>query len=210
MIVHTQEVDLVDGDVSADFEWAVRDARIAAWDIETSGLDWRLDRIATCQLHVPNVGTQVVRIAGNEPARLRELLTSERVVKVFHHAPFDLRFMRHHWKATARSVACTKVLSKIVRPEASSEEHSLKPTLERFLGVVLDKKQQTSDWLAPSLSQEQLKYAARDVEYLVPLFDRLMDEARSSGVADIAERTFEYLPTRVETDIRGCGDVFAY
>jgi ribonuclease D len=37
-----------------------------------------------------------------------------------------------------------------------------------------------------------------------------MDEARANGVADIAERTFEYLPTRVETDIRGCGDVFAY
>ncbi|MDT5199365.1 MAG: ribonuclease [Mycobacterium sp.] len=210
MIVHTQEVNLVDGDVSADFEWAVRDARIAAWDIETSGLDWRLDRIATCQLHVPNVGTQVIRMNGHEPERLRELLTSERVVKVFHHAPFDLRFMRHHWKATARSVACTKILSKIVRPEAASDEHSLKPTLERFLGVVLDKRQQTSDWLSPSLTQEQLTYAVRDVEYLVPLLDRLMDEARASGVADIAERTFEYLPTRVETDIRGCGDVFAY
>lgn len=210
MIVHTQEVNLVDGDVSADFEWAVRDARIAAWDIETSGLDWRLDRIATCQLHVPNVGTQVIRMNGHEPERLRELLTSERVVKMFHHGPFALRFMRHHWKATARSVACTKILSKIIRPEAASEEHSLKPTLERFLGVVLDKRQQTSDWLSPSLTQEQLTYAVRDVKYLVPLLDRLMDEARASGVADIAERTFEYLPTRAETDIRGCGDVFAY
>lgn len=210
MSIHTKDVNLVAGDVSAEFEWAVRDARIAAWDIETSGLDWRLDQIATCQLHVPNVGTQVIQMTGHEPERLRELLTSERVVKVFHHAPFDLRFMRHHWKATARSVACTKILSKIVRPEAAREEHSLKPTLERFLGVVLDKGQQTSDWLSPSLTQEQLIYAVRDVEYLVPLLDRLMEEARANGVADIAERTFEYLPTRVETDIRGCGDVFAY
>lgn len=210
MTVHAQEVNLVDGDVSADFEWAVRDARIAAWDIETSGLDWRLDRIATCQLHVPDVGTQVIRMTGQEPKRLRELLVSERVVKVFHHAPFDLRFMRHHWNAMARTVACTKILSKIVRPEVASKEHSLKPTVEQFLGVVLDKRQQTSDWLSPLLTQEQLIYAARDVEYLVPLLDRLMEEARASGVADIAERTFEYLPARVETDIRGCGDVFAY
>lgn len=210
MITHTQEVNVVDGDVSADFEWAVRDAHIAAWDIETSGLDWRLDRIATCQLHVPNVGTQVIRMNGCEPERLRELLASERVIKVFHHAPFDLRFMRHHWKATARRVACTKILSKIVRPEAASEEHSLKPTLERFLGVILDKTQQKSDWLSASLTHEQLLYAVRDVEHLVPLLNKLMDEARASGVADIAERTFEYLPTRVETDIRGCGDVFAY
>jgi len=107
-------------------------------------------------------------------------------------------------------VACTKILSKIVRPEAASGEHSLKPTLDRFLGIVLDKSQQTSDWFSPLLTQEQLTYAARDVVYLLPLLDRLMEEARASGVADIAERTFEYLPTRVETDIRGCGDVFAY
>ena len=209
-MIDMPKVDLVEGDVSSDFESAVRDARIVAWDIETSGLDWRLDRIGTCQLHVPNVGTQIIRMNGHQPERLRELLMSEHVRKVFHHAPFDLRFMRYQWKASARSVACTKILSKIVRPEASSEEHSLKPTLERFLGVVLDKSQQTSNWLSPTFTQEQLMYAVRDVEYLVPLLDTLMDEARANGVADIAERTFEYLPTRVETDVRGCGDVFAY
>ncbi|MBB5164946.1 hypothetical protein [Mycobacterium sp. AZCC_0083] len=209
-MISTREVDLVEGDVSSDFEWAVRDAAIVAWDIETSGLDWRLDRIGTCQLHVPDVGTQVIRMNGHQPERLRELLMSEHVRKVFHHAPFDLRFMRHHWKANAQSVACTKVLSKIVRPAASNEEHSLKPTLERFLGVVLDKTQQTSNWLSTAFTPEQLAYAVRDVEFLIPLLDTLMNEARANGVADIAERTFEYLPTRVETDIRGCGDVFAY
>ncbi|ODR07303.1 hypothetical protein BHQ21_09625 [Mycobacterium sherrisii] len=212
MITNAQKVDLVEGDVSADFEEAVRDTGVVAWDIETSGLDWRLDRIATCQLHVPNVGTQIIRVGsdGRRPDRLRELLISEHVLKVFHHAPFDLRFMRHHWKAEARSVACTKILSKIVRPEADRSDHSLKPTLERFLGITLDKSQQRSDWFSPVLTQEQLAYAAQDVVYLLPLLVRLMDEARASGVADIAERTFEYVPVRVETDIRGCGDVFDY
>lgn len=210
MTGYIQDVVLVEGDISADFESAVRDSQIVAWDIETNGLDWRLNRIATCQLHVPDFGTQIIRVDQRRPDRLRELLMSEHVLKVFHHAPFDLRFMRHHWKADARRVSCTKILSKIVRPEAASEEHSLKPMLERFLGVVLDKTQQTSNWLSPELTDEQLIYAARDVKYLVPLLDRLMDKARASGVADIAERTFEYLPVRVETDIRGCGDVFAY
>ncbi|WP_168214987.1 hypothetical protein ACRDU6_01150 [Mycolicibacterium sp. ELW1] len=205
-----QEVDLVEGDVSSDFETAVRDARLVAWDIETSGLDWRFDRIGTCQLHVPDVATQVIRLNGHQPERLRELLTSEQVRKVFHHAPFDLRFMRFHWKASARNVACTKILSKIVRPEVDAGEHSLKPTLQRFLGVVLDKSQQTSDWMSSAFTEEQLAYAVRDVLYLVPLLETLMDEARANGVADIAERTFGYLPIRIETDLRGCGDVFAY
>lgn len=203
-------VTVVDGDVSADFEWAVRDARIVAWDIETSGLDWRLDRIATCQLHIPGQATQIVRVNGHPPERLRELLMSERIQKVFHHAPFDLRFMRHQWKASARNVACTKILSKLLRPDVDSREHSLKPTLERFLQITLDKSQQVSDWFSPTLTEAQVEYAVRDVKFLVPLLSKLMEEARASGLADVAERTFDYVPTRVETDLRGCGDVFAY
>lgn len=201
---------LVEGDISPEFEWAARDARLAAWDIETSGLDWRLDQIATCQVHVPGVGTEIIRMDGTVPERLRELLISERVTKIFHHAPFDLRFMRHHWNAAPHNVACTKILSKIVSPDIPNREHSLKPVLRRYLSVAIDKTMQTSDWMSPNLSREQLAYAAEDVEFLVPLFDRLMEAARANGVADIAEETFAYLPTRIETDLRGSGDLFAY
>lgn len=204
------DVRLVVGDISHEFEWRVREAGAVAWDIETSGLDWRLDRIATCQLHVPGVGTEIIQVHGQMPERLRDLLGTERVVKVFHHAAFDLRFMRYHWKVAPRHVACTKVLSKIVRPEVEPEEHSLKAAVRHYLGVELDKSERASDWLAEELTPEQLRYAARDVEYLWPLFDRLMHEARGSGVADLAETSFAYLPTRVETDLRGCGDVFSY
>jgi ribonuclease D len=208
--VQAQRVQLVDGDISNDFRSVIEKAAVVAWDIETSGLDWQADSIGTCQLHVPSYGSQVVRIGEHPPARLRETLASPHVLKVFHHAPFDLRFMRHHWDVVAQNVACTKILSKLVRPEASGQEHSLKPTLEQFLGVVLDKSQQTSNWLSTSLTEEQIYYAVRDVEYLVPLLAALMKAARASGAADIVKETFDYLPVRVETDIRGCGDVFAY
>jgi ribonuclease D len=199
------------GDIDPDFEGVVRDARFVAWDIETSGLDWHLDRIGTCQLHVDGHGTQIIRMEpGVVPERLRELLTSERVLKVFHHAPFDLRFMRFQWNATPRNVACTKVLSKLINPNLESQQHSLKPVLKKYLGIDLDKGQQVSDWLSPELTTEQLAYAAKDVEYLPALYDLLMSDARAHGVADLAEASFAYLPVRVETDIMGCSDVFAY
>lgn len=197
-------------DVSPELDWAARDSRVIAWDIETSGLDWENDRIATCQLYVPGHGIEIIRIGSQVPDRLRELLMSERVTKIFHHAPFDLRFMAHHWKVRPKSVACTKILSKIVRPDLESNEHSLKPVLMRYLQVEIDKTQQTSNWQSHELSAEQLKYAAKDVEFLIPLFEILMSIAGRQGLADVAERTFQYLPTRVETDLRKCGDVFSY
>lgn len=209
-MIQTEGVRLVEGDVSPDFEWRVRDCGFVAWDIETSGLDWRSDKIATCQLHTGEDETEIIQVNGHAPERLRELLTSARITKIFHHAPFDLRFMRYHWGAIPRSVACTKILSKIVHPELDPREHSLKPVLQRYLGVELDKSMQTSDWMKASLSSAQLRYAAKDVQFLPELLDRLMDEARAMGVADLVEATFDYLPTRVETDVLGCGDVFAY
>lgn len=203
-------VTTVAGDVTAEFERAVRTDGLVAWDIETSGLDWRLDLIGTCQLHTPSAGTLIVKIGSHVPERLRDLLGSSRVTKVFHHASFDLRFMSHHWKIVPRNVACTKILSKIVRPGVDNAEHSLKPVLARYLGVEIDKAQQRSDWLQTDLSAAQKAYAARDVQFLIPLLHALQDEARGSGVADIVDKTFAYIPVRVETDIRGCGDVFQY
>ncbi|WP_445257821.1 hypothetical protein [Nocardioides aurantiacus] len=203
-------VDIVDGDVPDYFERAVRKDGLVAWDIETSGLDWRLDRIGTCQLHAVSAGTLIVQINGHVPDRLRDLLGSSQVTKVFHHAPFDLRFMSFQWKVVARKVACTKILSKVVRPDVDKAEHSLKPALARYLGVDIDKGEQQSDWLRTDLTEAQKAYAARDVQFLIPLLHALYEEARGSGVADIVDKTFEYIPVRVETDIRDCGDVFAY
>lgn len=203
-------VQSTEGDISEEFQQMIWDADSVAWDIETSGLDWRHDRIGTCQLYLPEGHSEIVRMAGSRPDRLRKVLESGSIKKVFHHAAFDLRFMRHHWNAAPDNVACTKILSKIIRPGIDPKEHSLQPTLMKYLGVNLDKGQQNSDWLAPSLSEDQLKYAVRDVEYLLPLFELLMQEARELGVAQVVMHTFKYLPTRIETDLRGCGDVFAY
>mgnify|MGYP006194651211 CR=1 FL=1 len=46
------------------------------------------------------------------PDRLYEFLVQ--VQKVFHHAPFDLRFMVAQWNVTPRNIACTKVASKML------------------------------------------------------------------------------------------------
>lgn len=203
-------VKTVLGDVPTDFERIVLNEGIVSWDIETGGLDWRLDQIGTCQLHTPSAGTVIIKIESHVPDRLGFLLESSHVTKVFHHASFDLRFMSYQWKVAARNVACTKILSKIVRPGIDNVEHSLKHVLARYLDVEIDKTQQRSDWLQAELSDAQKEYAAQDVQFLIPLLHVLRNEARANGLADIVDKTFEYIPVRVATDIRGCGDVFHY
>ena len=201
-------MNVLQGDLSADFDEKMRQVGLSAWDLETDGLNFKTDRIRTCQVFVPGIGVEIVQVADSEPHRLIDALASERVAKLFHHAMFDLRFMRFHWSVRARRVGCTKVMSKLIDP--ARESHSLAPLVAEYLGVALDKGQQRSDWSLAELTPEQITYAAGDVVHLPELFQRLWKEAINEGVADLVEQSFEYMPIRVESDLRDAGDIFSY
>ena len=204
------DVTVMKGDLETGYLLAAFRAHRVAVDIETTGLDWKSDRIGTVQIHEPSCGTAIVHSLGNSPQRLIDLMTSGRVQKVFHHAPFDLRFMVHHWGIRPVNIADTKLASRILEPHVDHKDHSLAPLLKRHFNVDLDKSVRFTDWLAEDLSRDQLRYAAQDVRYLLPLLDVLTDAAIVEGVADLIEASYAYLPVRIATDIRGCGDVFAY
>lgn len=204
-----QTVGLLKGDLSDEVLEACLRASIVAWDIETTGLDWRTDRIATVQIHVGE-STYVVQLNGGTPQRLKALLEDHGPRKILHYAMFDLRFMAHHWDATPASVACTKIASKLAHPAAAAAEHSLAPLVERHLGVQLDKTMQTSDWTVAGLQDEQLLYAADDVRYLWPLHSTIERELRQQGLIELRDQCFAHLPTRVALELGGYPDVFTY
>lgn len=135
------------GDLPDELAGAFAGARRVAWDVETTGLDWARDRVGTCQLFTEEVGVAVVSITDRRPARLITLLESPVPEKVFHHAPFDLRFMVHAWGLRPASVRCTKVASKLLRPDVPNDAHSLQRLVSRYLGISLAKGAvRTSDW----------------------------------------------------------------
>lgn len=210
MITSKTAIEVHHGDLPRDLYMEAVAAGTVAWDIETSGLNWAQDRIGTCQVAIQERVSIVVVDQENRPGILAALLEDPDVTKVFHHAPFDLRFMTHHWGVRAANVACTKIASKILNPELSSGEHSLKPVLRRHLGVEISKDEQVSDWLSSRLSNEQLQYAAADAAHLIALSQALWAKCSRAGLSDYLDASFAYLPTRVMLDLRGSGDVFAY
>jgi ribonuclease D len=100
-MIRRDEPVVVSGDLPLELARAFSSSPLIGWDIETSGLDWRSDRIGTCQIFAEDLGAAVVSLSGEMPVRLAGLLENAGVVKVFHHAPFDLRFMVHAWGGAA-------------------------------------------------------------------------------------------------------------
>lgn len=201
----------VRGDLPAELADVLATVPLVAWDVETSGLDWRRDRLATCQVFAEQIGVVVVSLDEKPPLRLKALLEDPAVEKVFHHAPFDLRFMVHAWKAQPMSIRCTKVASKLLDPRAPNEVHSLQQLCLRYLGVRLDKGAvRTSDWLAEELTPEQLDYASTDVLYLPALLGALERELSKAHLRPLYDACCSFLPARVSLELGGYPDVFAY
>jgi ribonuclease D len=190
---------------------ASREHGSVAWDIETSGLDWRSERIALCQLLVANHGLSVVKIrkSRRKPQNLVSLLQDNSVQKVFHHAMFDLRFLCYHWNTSVQNIACTKIAAKLLDPE-KVQGHTLSNLVREYLGVELDKSSRKSDWLTWGLSPEQWRYAGNDVRYLPDLLDRLLRELEKKDRYDLAKRCFAHIPTQVQLEIQGFRDLYGY
>lgn len=206
---HPKELLIEKYDISAVFADLVYEAREVAWDIETSGLNWDSDQIGTCQLYVPQGIVTIVRIGSTIPEKMRAILSDEGVKKVFHHALFDLRFMCYHWKVSARNIACTKAAAKLL-DKSNSEYHKLKPLLNTYLNVEIDKTQTLSNWLSSDLSDQQVAYAVEDVIYLFDLLKALEKKLNSKGLLELAYQSYLHIPTRVELDILGYPDIYTY
>ncbi len=54
-----------------------------------------------------------------------------------------------------------------------------------FLDVEVDKSESRTNWLQRPLTERQLDYAAADVYYLLPCYQRLVDEVKAKGLYDI-------------------------
>ncbi|MGP9788039.1 ribonuclease D [Glutamicibacter sp. 287] len=204
-------LEIHSGDLTQNAFDQLAHQKILACDTETSGLNWQADKLGIVQLYSPFSGTHIVRAVEGKPAKLLcQLLEDSKTRKVFHHAPFDLAFLKAAWDVDVRNVACTKIASKLLWL-SDETDHSLKTLLERRLGVNISKGVvRTSDWTVARLSDEQISYAAQDVRYLVPLLESL-----ESGLADLDrlnlfQECCDFLSTRARIDQLIPGDIFAY
>jgi ribonuclease D len=180
------------------------------------GLNPYRDRLCLVQLSAGDGDSHLVRIPP-QPAgalvqapNLKRLLTDPRILKLFHFARFDIAALKHALGVMARPIYCTKTASRLVR--TFTDRHGLKDLCKDLLGIELKKEQQTSDWGAPDLSQEQLRYAATDVVHLHALKAKLDEMLAREGRTSLAQACFDFLPTRAELDLAGWAevDIFAH
>jgi ribonuclease D len=127
------------------------------------------------------------------------------VLKIFHFARFDMAVLKHAFGIMPRPVYCTKIASRLAR--TFTDRHGLKDLAKELLNIELSKQQQSSDWGADQLTQEQLNYAASDVLHLHALREKLEAMLVREGRQNLARACLAFLPTRVELDLQGWSEI---
>ncbi|MCX8505343.1 MAG: ribonuclease D [Alphaproteobacteria bacterium] len=191
---------------------------VVAIDTETMGLSHYRDRLCLVQVSDGNGVAHLVQIpplaagegngARNAP-NLAKLLADSAKLKLFHFARFDIAALYKHFGVVTRPVYCTKIASRLAR--SFTDKHGLKDVCKDVLDIEISKMQQSSDWGAVTLSDEQLRYAATDVYYLhdikAKLDEILVREARMA----LVQACCQFLPERALLDLAGWeADIFAH
>ena len=192
------------GDLPAD---ALAGALAVAIDSETMGLRLGRDPLCVVQLSDGRGDAHLVRLdrATYDAPNLKRLLADPAVTKLFHFGRFDIAMFWLHLGVLTTPVYCTKIASKLAR--TYTDRHGLKDVTKELIGIDLSKAQQSSDWGAARLSDDQVAYAASDVMHLHALRTRLDEMLVREKRDGLARACFDFLPHRAQLDVAGWEDV---
>lgn len=116
---------------------------------------------------------------------LWELLRDQSVTKVLHACGEDLEVFQYYAGTMPVPMIDTQVMAAFLGYGVSAGFGTL---VKDFLGVELDKGEARTNWLARPLTDRQLDYAAADVYYLKPLFDKLLPLVEAKGWFEALEQ----------------------
>ncbi|MHC6526809.1 ribonuclease D [Vibrio proteolyticus] len=129
-------------------------------------------------------------VALEEMTAFVELLKDASVMKVLHACGEDLEVFQNAFGCTPVPMIDTQIMAAFLGHGLSTGFATL---VAEYQGLELDKSESRTDWVARPLSQKQLEYAAADVYYLYPLYDKLLAEVQQAGWWEAAQQESDLL-----------------
>ncbi|MBI2234109.1 MAG: ribonuclease D [Micavibrio aeruginosavorus] len=201
-------ITLHKGDIPANLSFGPS----VAVDTEAMGLNNHRDRLCLIQLSAGDGNAHLVQFARGEydAPNLKKLLADPGVTKIFHYARFDYAILKHYLGVSCTPLYCTKIASTLAR--TYTDKHNLRELCRELLGIELNKQQQSSDWGAADINDEQKLYAANDVLHLHRIKEKLDVMLTRENRRELAQATMDFIPTRVALDLSGWPelDIFAH
>ncbi|WP_086982807.1 ribonuclease D [Vibrio aphrogenes] len=127
-----------------------------------------------------------------------ELLADTSVMKVLHACGEDLEVFQHVFGCVPTPMIDTQLMAAFLGYGLSTGFAAL---VKDYLAVELDKSESRADWLARPLTEKQHEYAAADVYYLLPLYQKLLTQVEEKGWLEAVQQESRLLVEKRLTTI---------
>jgi ribonuclease D len=167
---------------------------ILAIDTESNSLYAYREQVCLVQFSSRHKDYLIDALVLPDLSPLEGIFASERILKVFHAAEYDLICLFRDYGFRFNYLFDTMIAARIL----GYQNIGLGALLERFFGVQMNKKYQRANWGKRPLKPEMLDYARLDSHYLISLQEILRAELISSGLWDLALEDFRRLTQGIE------------
>ena len=118
------------------------------------------------------------------------LLADDRVTKVLHACGEDLEVFHHTFQQLPQPMCDTQVMANFL---GFANSPGFATLVQQYFQIEIDKGASRTDWLARPLSDTQLRYAAADVWYLLPLYQQMQAQLAQTEWQSAVKNECEFL-----------------
>ena len=183
----------------------LKGAPLIAVDTEAAGYHRYHDRICLVQLSDRSRHYLIDTLALRTLDGVGPLLEDPAIEVIFHDADYDLRLLDRDFGVRVRNLFDTKLAAQLLGEPA----FGLAALVEKYLGVIMDKKHQRADWAQRPLPADLLAYAVEDTRHLPALRDRLFAELQRLGRVAWAEEEFRLREEATREPAANNGDAYS-
>ena len=179
------------------------DKEVLGVDTETEGFDFTCKKMIMFQIGDANnqyiIDTRFVSI---EP--LRNVLESTDIIKIFHNAKFDYKFIKKWANIECEGIYDT-FLTELVISCGKSLGYGLKDLCKRYLNVELNKEVRNLfiGLTGQPFTDDQIVYGAKDVEYLCKIKDLQLPTIQQYKLENVVQLENEVVTAFADMEYNG-------
>jgi ribonuclease D len=163
-------------------------------DTEFVGEESYVPRLELIQISTGDVSAVIDVPAVGVLDDLGELVSDPRVEKVMHAGRQDMELFYAHTGAVAAPIFDTQVAAAMV---GYGMQVAYGQLVQRVIGVKLEKAHTFTNWSLRPLTEAQMAYAFDDVQYLLPVHDRLRKRLAKLGRVAWVQEEFARLSAKL-------------
>jgi DNA polymerase I-like protein with 3'-5' exonuclease and polymerase domains len=182
-------------DVQNAIDWLITQDAIG-FDTETTGLDPLVSKVLLIQMGTPSrqYVFDVAKIGKKKITQLLVAINIPSIMKILHNSIFDYMQIKTNFGISLVNMKCTMLGEQLLNQGKSGVVFSLDGVVKKYLGHVLEKSTREEfqfHTFGESFSEKQIIYSGKDVEYSVPLYNKIQPLLVKRDMEELALLEYE-------------------